>query len=64
VVVRLVIGIILCLVGLVWIAQGLDLLGGSGMSGKSIWAIIGAIVLAVGVGMLVLAYRAARDRPS
>ena len=61
-VVRLVIGVILCLVGIVWIAQGLDLLGGSGMSGKSIWAVIGAIVLAVGVGMLGWANRFRSNR--
>ena len=52
VVVRLVIGVILSLVGLIWIAQGLDLIGGSGMSGKSIWAVLGAIALAIGLGML------------
>jgi len=52
VVVRLVIGVILSLVGLIWIAQGRDLIGGSGMSGKSIWAVLGAIALAIGLGML------------
>jgi len=52
VVVRLVIGVILSVVGLIWIAQGLDLIGGSGMSGKSIWAVLGAIALAIGLGML------------
>ena len=51
-VVRLVIGVILSLVGLIWIAQGLDLIGGSGMSGKSIWAVLGAIALTIGLGML------------
>ena len=56
-VVRLVIGVILSLVGIVWIAQGLNLLGSSGMSGKSIWAVIGAIVLAAGVGMIAWANR-------
>ena len=51
-VVRLVIGVILSVVGLIWIAQGRDLIGGSGMSGKSIWAVLGAIALAIGLGML------------
>jgi hypothetical protein len=62
VVVRLVIGVILCLVGVVWIAQGLDLLGGSGMSGKSIWAVIGAIALAIGLGMVGWASRLRSSR--
>ena len=36
------------LIGVVWILQGLDLLGGSAMSGDSFWAWVGGIVLAAG----------------
>ena len=47
--VSLVIGVVLVLVGIVWTLQGLDILGGSGMSGVGIWAVIGPFVALVGV---------------
>jgi hypothetical protein len=47
--VSLGIGILLALVGIVWTLQGLDILGGSGMSGVAIWAVIGPFVALVGV---------------
>lgn len=48
-------GVILVAVGLVWTLQGLDVLGGSAMSGASLWAIIGPIVMLVGVALIVTA---------
>lgn len=57
----MVLGALLVLVGVVWILQGLDVLGGSGMSGHAIWAVIGVIVGAVGVGMF---FRAVRTPPA
>jgi len=42
---RLVIALILALVGLVWLGQGLALIKGSAMSGSSVWAIVGTILL-------------------
>jgi hypothetical protein len=53
----LVLGAVLVLLGALWILQGLDVLGGSGMSGNSIWAVIGLIVGAVGVFLVVRALR-------
>lgn len=43
------IGVLLVVVGAVWFLQGIDVLGGSGMSGKTLWAIIGPIVAVIGV---------------
>jgi hypothetical protein len=57
-VVRLVLAATLLVVGLVWILQGLDVLGGYGMSGHIEWTVIGAILVAVGIGLLVGARRA------
>ena len=51
------IGAVLVLVGAVWFLQGIDVLGGSGMSGKTLWAVVGPIVALVGVGVLVLGAR-------
>jgi hypothetical protein len=49
------------LVGLVWIVQGLGLVGGSGfMIGSTFWAIAGAVLVVVAG---VLAWTAIRPRP-
>ena len=47
--VALTIGVLLVLVGIVWTLQGLDILGGSGMSGVAIWAVIGPFMVLIGV---------------
>jgi hypothetical protein len=45
------------LLGLVWLLQGLSVLGGSRMTGDPMWAVIGAILLVVGTAMLVILVR-------
>ncbi|MET0901764.1 MAG: hypothetical protein ABWZ52_00855 [Acidimicrobiales bacterium] len=50
--IRVVLAVALLLVGGVWILQGLDVLGGSGMSGNIEWTVIGAILVAVAIGIL------------
>lgn len=55
-------GVILALVGIVWTLQGLNVLGGSAMSGSPLWATIGPIVLAVGIVLIVIAIVIARRR--
>jgi hypothetical protein len=54
---RVVLAAVLLLVGVVWILQGLDVLGGYGMSGHIEWTVIGAILVVVAVGLLVGARR-------
>ncbi len=58
------VGVILVVVGLVWTLQGLGVLGGSVMSGSSLWAIIGPIVVLVGLALIGIAIAAARRRRS
>jgi len=53
-------GALLILVGLIWTLQGLDLLGGSVMSGVTLWAIIGPIVAILGAWLVARALRARR----
>jgi hypothetical protein len=53
----LAVGALLVIVGAVWFLQGIDVLGGSGMSGKTLWAVVGPIVALIGVGALVLGGR-------
>lgn len=45
----LILGVIAVAMGAVWTLQGLNILGGSGMSGNPMWAIIGPIVAVVGL---------------
>ncbi len=45
-------GVILGAVGLIWTLQGLNVLGGSAMSGSPLWATIGPIVLIVGLVLI------------
>jgi hypothetical protein len=54
---RATIGIILCVAGIVWIAQGANLIHGSGMSGHAGYAVLGAVVLIIGAFLLSRAWR-------
>ncbi len=46
-------GVLLVLAGAMWTLQGLDVLGGSAMSGVTIWAIVGPIVAIAGLILLI-----------
>jgi len=52
-----VLGVLSLLLGGVWLLQGINVLLGSFMSGQPKWAIIGGMLLVVGVALLVLANR-------
>jgi hypothetical protein len=54
------VGAILILVGGVWFLQGIGVLGGSGMSGETLWAVVGPIVALVGLGALGVGLRRPR----
>ena len=43
-----IVGIVLILLGGLWIAQGSNMLAGSAMSGQSMWLWIGVVVLVAG----------------
>ena len=58
----LVPGVILTAIGLVWTLQGFNVLGGSAMSGSPTWAIIGPIVLVIGLVLIVISIVVARRR--
>ena len=46
------VGMILLLVGAVWLLQGIGLLQGSFMSDQPLWALIGVLTMGAGGGML------------
>ncbi|WP_295573946.1 hypothetical protein [uncultured Microbacterium sp.] len=58
----LVPGVILIAVGAVWTLQGLDVLRGSVMSGSSLWATIGPIVLLAGLALVAVGILRRRRR--
>ncbi len=46
---RLGIAAVLLVVGLLWIAQGTGTIAGGAMGGQSMWALIGGVLVAVGL---------------
>lgn len=48
-------GVVLAAIGLVWTLQGMNVLGGSAMSGSPLWATIGPIVLFLGLLLIGIA---------
>lgn len=56
--VRRIVGVGLVLVGAVWFAQGINVLGGSPMTGNAFWAVVGLPMMIVGVLLLRPANRA------
>ncbi len=58
---RVIVGLALMFVGLIWIGQGLGIIPGTGFMNDDVrWAIIGAILMVVGA---VIAVSARRARP-
>jgi hypothetical protein len=51
-IVRRILGAVLVLTGAVWIGQGLNLIQGSSMTGSTFWAVVGALCLVAGLGLL------------
>ena len=55
------VGVIVLLLGAVWLLQGVGILPGSVMTGQSFWAIMGAILIVVGA---VLCFFGLRRKPA
>ena len=50
----------LAVAGTIWALQGFGVIGGSFMSGDSVWAAVGPVVAAAGLILLVIGIRRAR----
>jgi uncharacterized membrane protein HdeD (DUF308 family) len=57
---RRIIGIVLVVIGGVWIAQGSGALHGSFMTGEALWTVIGVICVLFGIALLIGAARDAK----
>jgi hypothetical protein len=55
-----VIGVVAALAGVVWTLQGLGYMGGSFMSGATVWAVIGPVVALAGLALIAVASRSRR----
>lgn len=58
--VQLLLGSVLVLFGAVFFLQGIDLLKGSSMTGKPLWAVLGPVITLTGLGLIV---RSTRKQP-
>jgi hypothetical protein len=56
------IGVVSCLVGVVWLGQGVGVIHGSFMTGRPFWAVIGAVLLVAGLALIAWAPRRSRRR--
>ena len=52
-----IIGVLFVLTGIIWFLQGINVLGGSSMTGQSVWAINGTIAFIIGIVLLGFANR-------
>ncbi|MEO8561669.1 MAG: hypothetical protein ABI601_06315 [bacterium] len=52
-------GVLLLLIGCVWILQGINVLPGSFMTGQMKWAMWGTVAAIAGIALLVMARRSA-----
>ncbi len=50
-------GLLAVVLGALWTLQGLNLVGGSAMSGVTLWAIVGPIVAIAGLILIVIGVR-------
>jgi hypothetical protein len=57
-------GVLLTIAGVIWALQGFGVIGGSFMSGDSVWAIIGPVVAVIGLVLVAIAVRRGRSARS
>jgi uncharacterized membrane protein SirB2 len=62
-IILIVVSILMLLAGAVWFLQGINVIGGSVMTGQSQWEVIGAIVFIAGIVLLVLSTRRRASSP-
>ncbi len=59
----LILGLVLILIGGIWLLQGIGILGGSVMTGQSFWATVGGILLLAGLVSCAYALRGGASAP-
>ena len=54
-------GALVAVVGIIWTRQGLGVLGGSVMTGTTLWAVVGPLVAVAGLAMVAAGLRQRRS---
>jgi hypothetical protein len=49
---RIVLGVTLLVIGVVWFFQGIGAIKGYGMTGHGEWSVIGAVLVVIAIGLL------------
>jgi protein-S-isoprenylcysteine O-methyltransferase Ste14 len=57
------VGVLMGLVGIVFIGQGVNVIHGSSMSGHGAYAALGAVLLVIGLALVAWAWRRGSTRP-
>lgn len=52
-----VLGVVFLVVGVIWLGQGVGLIGGSFMTGEAVWAVIGAVCIVLGAFLVRAGFR-------
>lgn len=52
-----IVGILMLISGFIWFLQGVNVLPGSFMTGKMVWAVLGVVLVVAGIGFLISANR-------
>ena len=60
--VLITIGVIVAVLGAVFTFQGLGFIGGSAMTGSTLWAVLGPIIAVVGIVLVVVGLRRGDQR--
>jgi hypothetical protein len=58
--VLIVAGVLVALAGVIFTLQGLNVIGGSAMSGHTIWAVLGPVIAIAGLGVATAGVRQSR----
>jgi hypothetical protein len=56
----IVVGVLVALAGVTFTLQGLNVMGHGGMSGQTIWAVLGTVIAVIGLIVATLGIRQAR----
>jgi hypothetical protein len=51
------VGGLFLIVGVIWLGQGVGIIGGSFMTGEALWAVIGAVCIVVGAFLVRTGFR-------
>ena len=57
----MIVGVVLILLGGLWILQGVNVIPVGFMAGHMEYAVLGLVVILIGIGVLVLRYRRQKD---